>query len=198
MIRVFLSASVPLPDCDKKFAETADVIAIREAVKAVVGEVIPRGFLVFGGHPAITPLVARLVRTVGPEPRGRFILYQSAFFSDRFGADNDDFIDVRIIPTVRRSRKLSLARMRERMIKDNQFDAGVFIGGMEGVLEEFELFKRAHPGTPVWPIASTGAAAKSVFEMTSSQRPELFAREMTYPKLFRTLLSEIGGAAETA
>ncbi len=67
IIQVFLSASVPLPDRDRRFAETADVIAIREAIKAVVGEVIPRGCLVFGGHPAITPLVARLVRAMGPE-----------------------------------------------------------------------------------------------------------------------------------
>jgi hypothetical protein len=198
MINVFLSASVPLPDRNEQFSQTADVIAIREAVKAIVGEVIPRGFLVFGGHPAITPLVARLLRTMGPESRGRFVLYQSAFFSDHFGADNDEFVELRIIPTFRKSRKFSLKKMRERMIGETPFDAGVFIGGMEGVLEEFELFRNMHPNAHVWPIASTGAAARSVFERTASQRPELFVNEMTYPKLFRTLLSEIGGAADSA
>lgn len=193
MINVFLSASVPIPDRDPAFMQTADVIAIREAVKAVVGEVIPHGHLVFGGHPAITPLVARLLQVMGPAARGNFILYQSAFFADRFGAENDEFIDLRIIPAVRKSRKLSLKRMREKMISDTAFDAGVFIGGMDGVLQEFELFKERHPRASIWPIASTGAAARSVFERTASERPELFMNEMTYPKLFRTLMSELRG-----
>jgi hypothetical protein len=45
MIHVFLSASVPLPNRDPEFLATADVVAIREAIKALVGEVIPKGYL---------------------------------------------------------------------------------------------------------------------------------------------------------
>ncbi len=35
-----------------------------------------------------------------------------------------------------------------------------FIGGMEGVEEEYKMFIRKHPHAIILPIASTGAAAK--------------------------------------
>ena len=191
MIRVFLSASVPLPDRDPRFMATADVVAIREAIKALVGEVIPQGLIVFGGHPAITPLIALLLRELGGEARHRLILYQSAFFAGQFVQENDEFINLRVIPAVQNSRELSIEAMRSRMIEDTAFDVGVFIGGMEGVLEEFNLFRGRHPQARLWPIASTGAAAKELFEMNDRPRPDLFLEEMTYPTLFRHLLAEM-------
>lgn len=54
---VFLSASIPDPARDKRYFGTGDTIAIRDAVIALVSVVLPRTKLVFGGHPAITPLV---------------------------------------------------------------------------------------------------------------------------------------------
>ena len=119
------------------------------------------------------------------------MLYQSAYFADQFVADNDEFFEFRVIPAVRRSRAHSIAAMRKRMIEDTDFDVGVFIGGMEGVLEEYELFRARHPEARVWPIASTGAAAKHLFESRDRQRPELFLEEITYPTLFRKLLADI-------
>src|SRR5262249_145688 len=102
--------------------------------------------------------------------------------------ENDEFLNVSVVPQVSRSRKRSLAAMRSHMIGDTSFDAGVFIGGMEGVLEEFELFRKRHPKAELWPIASTGAAAKEIFEGLGQPRPELFRDEITYSTLFRHLL----------
>src|ERR1700683_1868321 len=194
MINVFLSASVPLPNRDPRFMESADVIAIRDSVKALVTEVIPKGVMVFGGHPAITPLIALLLRGLGADVARRIILYQSAFFTEQFGKENDEFLDVRIVPAVPNSRDESLRAMRARMMWDTQVHAGVFIGGMEGVLEEFALFAQLHPMAARWPIASTGAAAKELFDEQGARRPELFADEMTYSTLFRHLLSDLPAA----
>jgi hypothetical protein len=191
MIQVFLSASVPLPDRDPEFLATADVVAIRESIKALVGEVIPQGYLTFGGHPAITPLVALLLRGMGAEARRRMVLYQSAYFADQFLMQNDEFVDLRLVPAVEKSRAHSIAAMRKRMIEDTAFDVGVFIGGMEGVLEEFDLFRERHRQARIWPIASTGAAARQLFEKCDRPRPNLFLNEITYPTLFRTLLAEV-------
>lgn len=190
MTSVFLSASVPLPDRDPRFMATVDVVAIREAIKALVGEVVPKGRIVYGGHPAITPLMALLLRGLGFEARRRIILYQSAYFADQFAQENDDFIELRLVPAVGKSRKKSIKAMRWRMIEETAFDVGVFIGGMEGVLEEYDLFKNRHPQARLWPIASTGAAAKELFESRASQRPESLLKELTYPTLFRELLNE--------
>ncbi len=181
MIKAFLSASVPLPNRDPRFIDTADVIAIREAVKAVIGELTPHGTIVFGGHPAITPMIAVVLRTLRRETRGRVILYQSSYFKDHFIKENDEFISSRFVPATARSRKRSIASMRKRMIEDTKFDVGIFVGGMEGVIEEYELFIKAHPTAKIWPLASTGAAANMIFERMHKPRPDLFLDELTYP-----------------
>ena len=82
--------------------------------------------------------------------------------------------------------------MRKEMLGSERFAAGVFIGGMEGVEQEFELFRQTHPGSPAFPIASTGAAAAMIFArgegpVGSVDRAEL-RTETAYRALFRRLL----------
>lgn len=190
MINVFLSASVPLPGRDERFLRTCDVIAVREAIKGLVEVIAERGMLVFGGHPAITPMIALLLRAYGTEAKKRVVLYQSEYFTKKMPQENDEFIDLRLIPAQSKSRKRSLAQMRKRMIEDTTFDGAVFIGGMEGVLEEYDLFKKHHPNARLWPIASTGAAAREVFVAEGRPQANLLLSEMTYPTLFRELLAQ--------
>ncbi len=54
---VFLSASVPDPKRAPNFAKTADAVAITAAVGALVYVTLGRRRLVWGGHPAITPMI---------------------------------------------------------------------------------------------------------------------------------------------
>ena len=190
---VFLSASVPLPNRHPRFMSTADVVAIRESVKALVSEVVPRGRLVFGGHPAITPLIALLLRNLDPATNRRITLYQSEYFSRNFLPENSEFVDVEIVPSIRKSKKRSLAAMRKKMITSYKFDAGVFIGGMEGVKEEFLLFTKTHPDAQRWIIGSTGAAAEELYEQSGKPRPDYFMHELTYATLFRNLMRELPG-----
>jgi hypothetical protein len=192
MIRVFLSASVPLPGRDERFLKTVDVIAVRDAIKGLVEVVVQNGMLVFGGHPAITPMMAALMRSYGNSAKKKVVLYQSEYFARKLPPDNDDFIDVRLIPARPRSRKRSLYEMRKRMIEETAFDAAVFIGGMEGVLEEYEHFKKVHPDAHLWPIASTGAAAREIFIAEGQPQEALLLSEMTYSTLFRELVKQVG------
>jgi hypothetical protein len=69
MIHLFLSARIPLPGRNPKYLSTADVLAIRDSVKALVSTALYDGLIVFGGHPAITPLIALLLRGMPPETR---------------------------------------------------------------------------------------------------------------------------------
>lgn len=193
MISVFLSASVPLPGRNERFLKSADVIAIREAIKGLVEVVVQRGTLVFGGHPAITPMIALLLRSYGNDAKKRVILYQSEYFANKFPQETDEFIDLRLTPAHAKSRKRSLERMRRHMIEDTPFQAAVFIGGMEGVLDEYELFKKRHPNAFCWPIASTGAAAREIFVAEGRPQSKRLLSEMTYATLFRELLSEVPG-----
>jgi hypothetical protein len=188
-MKVFLSASVPLPDRNPAYWQTADVIAIREAVKGLTLVLIERrGHLVFGGHPAITPLVRLLFQEASRSPREYVTLYQSAYFLREFPPDNAAFERVVVVDAVDRDREQSLRAMREEMFRESGYSCGVFIGGMEGVIEEFKMFHELQPNAPVFPIASTGAAAAIIYRDFGFDQSPLEG-ELTYPTLFRELLS---------
>lgn len=185
MIDVFLSASIPLPERDRRFFETADVLLIREAIKALVEVVLPAGRLTCGGHPAITPLLSLFVRDAGL-PRERVTIFQSGFFASVMPAENVEFIDVRTVASAKEGRAASLTVMREQMIGSRPFVAAVVIGGMEGIFEEVQIFHRRHPGVPVLPLASTGAAAAEVYAEGDYDRD--LAGNLTFSSLFRRQL----------
>lgn len=179
MLSVFLSASNPLPHRHPKYLEIADAAAIRDSIRAVVSVVVPSGQIVFGGHPATTPLIRRLVRGMTANVRKHVILYQSLFFKPRFPPEVSEFEEVRFIDAVDGDLDASLTKMRGAMIGARNFDAAVFLGGMEGVEIEYDIFRRLHPNKPAYPVASTGAAARILSERYSPDRLEL--------RLFRVL-----------
>lgn len=192
MKRIFLSASVPLPNRDRRFFASADVISIREAVKALALVMIEtRSTMVFGGHPAITPIISKLFSQAGLEPAQHVVLYQSEYFRERFPEQNSYFTKVVVTEEVDGQREASLALMRERMISHVDFDAAVFLGGMEGLHDEFNVFRRLHPSAALFPVASTGAAAREIWEQLPNRADGLDS-EYTYPTLFRKLLGTPG------
>jgi SLOG cluster3 family len=192
MMDVFLSVSIPLPTRDAEFFDTADVLLIREAVKALVDVVLPLGRITCGGHPAITPLLS-LFAGEANAPRDRITIYQSAFFADRMPAENADFANIIIVPKVPGDRVASLTLMREAMIKSRSFDAAVIIGGMDGIFEEVRIFAKLQPGAQILPLASTGAAAAIVY--SQGDYPREFATDLTYASLFRRRLIPHTGAS---
>ncbi len=50
------------------------------------------------------------------------------------------------------------------MFKEKYINAGIFIGGMGGIIEEFDLLKEFYPETPLYLIGSSGGATKILFE----------------------------------
>ncbi len=185
-MNVFLSASVPLPDRNPKYYSTADILGIRDAVKSLVIEVVRRGTLTFGGHPAITPLVALVLKQTFPDKSGSFVLFQSEYFLRQFPKENDAFIDVRVTAAIHEDRLASLDFMRREMLSHCAYDAAFFIGGMEGVIEEFEMLRVLQPTVPAYPVASTGGAALQLYEENEWDKSLL--DELTYPTLFRRLV----------
>jgi hypothetical protein len=189
-LRVFLSASVPLPSRNREYIDTADVIAIRDAVRALAMVIIEqKAELVFGGHPAITPMIRLQIVESGNRVGERVVMFQSRYFERQFPSDNAVFEHVELIDAVPNDRTASLQRMREAMLA-GRFDAGVFIGGMEGVEEEYAMFIRLQPAVPVFPVASTGAAAAKIFNadmLLQRDHPEL-RDELSYLSLMRDIV----------
>jgi hypothetical protein len=190
MIDIFLSASIPLPERNSVFFETADVLAIREAIKALVEVILPEGRITCGGHPAITPLLALFVREADLSPN-QVTIYQSRLFEGRLPTELRDFVDVRMTDAIGQDRERSLTAMRQEMISSRSFAAAVFIGGMEGIFEERDLFIISHPAATILPLATTGAAAAIVYR-EGKYDPDL-NRNRTYASLFRRSLLGAGG-----
>ena len=186
---IFLSASIPYQDRDKRFYDTADIIAIRDSVRALATVVIPKARLIWGGHPAITPLIRFVMGKMNADLKKHITLYQSNFFRDHFPSDNFFFENVEITAEDI-DRECSLLKMRNAMITDNDFSVGIFIGGMEGVLAEFKLFSESHRKALILPIASTGAAAKMIFEEIKPQPNIRLSNDYAYMALFRELLND--------
>lgn len=76
------------------------------------------------------------------------------------------------------------------MFKENEFAAAIFIGGMEGIFDEYMLFRAAHPNALILPVASTGAAARILFVNGENPYNERLAGDYAYMALFRELLSD--------
>ncbi|QSQ17922.1 SLOG domain-containing protein [Myxococcus landrumensis] len=189
---IFLSASVPLPGRGQVYLSTANILGIREAVAALTVVVLPTDRLVFGGHPAISPLVHLAAERLGAADR--VYIYQSAFFQSVIPPSSLRFRHIIWTPPGV-DRSSSLLRMREQMIGSEDFRAGVFIGGMDGVEEEFELFRRHHPKAALLAVASTGAAARVIFDREPWGVKDVGLKfDAAYASLFRRLLSRAAGS----
>lgn len=187
---IFLSASIPLPERDAKYIETADVIAIRDAVIALATTVLPKHRIIWGGHPSITPLINYVMQKLDLNIQEHVTLYQSKLFEKFFPEDNDKFKNVILTESIENDRDKSLLHMRERMLSESNFFAAIFIGGMEGVEEEYKLFIQKYPEAIVIPLASTGAASKLIYDNVFSEdkKNERFVKDYGYMSVFQKYL----------
>lgn len=186
---IFLSAGVPTLDRPAKYYDTADVIAIRDSVIALASTVLANmGFhLIWGGKPAITPLIALVLERYELKMANRVTLYQSFEFEKYFPKENEN-VGTIVYTEKKENRDTSLLLMRQKMIGEHDYAAAVFIGGMEGVEDEFDLFRKMHSGVPCLPIASTGAAAKIIYDEYPGEFDERLLTELSYTSLFKELL----------
>src|SRR5262245_22683520 len=105
---IFLSASVPDPKRAPDYAATADTVAITAAVSALVHVTLGRRLLVWGGHPAITPMIWVVANSIGVD-YGRWVrLYQSRHFADEFPEDNERFQNVTFTDEIEKDLEKSL------------------------------------------------------------------------------------------
>jgi hypothetical protein len=183
---IFLSASVPMIGRGS-YHETADPFLIQCAVRELVIAVINTQQIIWGGHPAITPMIWSICEDLGIDYAKSVVLYQSLFFEDRFPDENKLFGNVVFVDAVQNDREASLLRMREAMLSRSDLTAAVFIGGMEGVEAEFDLFVRFHPAAKTVCVAAPGGAARQLAERIGvSQKSASFS--VDFARLFHSEL----------
>lgn len=157
---IFLSASVPLPG-RAPFDQDCEPQMIQSAVSALATVALGRKIIVWGGHPAITPMLWASAQDLGVQYATAVRLFQTRFIpQEDFPEENKHFANVTYVEAVDNDRTKSLLAMRNAMLQSVEFDAAVFIGGMEGVNDEHALFSAIHPHARCIPIGVTGGAAR--------------------------------------
>ncbi|MGF6505868.1 hypothetical protein [Paraburkholderia sp. 32] len=180
---IFLSAGVPDPRRGPEFAATADTVAITAAVSALVHVTLGRRLLIWGGQPAITPMIWVVAESLGVDYAAWVRLYQSSHFRDEYPEDNERFSNVVYTEDIEGDRNRSLLHMRERIFGENQFDAAVFIGGMGGIVDEFHLLQQVQPLVQMIPVATTGGAVLNVAKELPGLSEDLH-QDFDYVSLF--------------
>jgi hypothetical protein len=184
---IFLSAGVPDPKRGPQYAKTADAVAIAAAVSALVYVTLGRRLVVWGGQPAITPMIWAIAAGLDTD-YGKWVrLYQSKHFEEEFPEDNQRFNNVVYTDDVGRDREKSLRLMREKMFSDFSFTAVVLIGGMDGIVDEFEMLRTMQPTATFLPVASTGGGAEVVAKRLDGVPDDLW-NDLDYVSLFHRYL----------
>ena len=157
---VFLSASVPAPG-RAPFDQDCEPQMIQSAVSALATVALGRKTIVWGGHPAITPMLWASAQELGVQYATAVCLFQTKFIpKEDFPEENKHFANVTYVDAVDGDLAKSLLVMRTAMLQSAEFDAAVFIGGMEGVIDEHALFSQMHPKAKCVVIEVTGGAAR--------------------------------------
>lgn len=182
MAQVFLSASIPVQGRDN-FLESADPFLIQFAVRELMSVCLGRRRVIWGGHPAITPMVWAVCESLDVKYASAVRLYQSRFFEELFPKENEFFRNVRFVRAVPGDRAASLEAMRRKMLAE-PIDAAVFIGGMEGIFEEYFIFKELHPRAKVLALSAPGGAAMQLAKELGQKHDgidfaRLFHRELS-------------------
>jgi hypothetical protein len=188
---VFLSASVPYRERWRADAKPAE---IEEAIVCIARAVFARkGRLLFGGHPSVSPLVASIAGEYFPADPERelrpVITFQSEYFRGRLPEETSQLVrmgwsSIQWTPVVpapngKSGQAESLRLMRtwmllgfgtpSQVIEEHGLQppkAMIAVGGMEGVLDEADMFSSNRTAwqilalPPIYAIASGGGAAK--------------------------------------
>lgn len=182
MKQIFLSASVPERGRGQ-FDETSDPFLIQFAVRELITLCLGRRRVIWGGHPSITPMVHAVCQDLGIGFNAPVVLYQSTYFAGGYPESNRYFDPVLV--DAHGSKAESLASLRLQML-NQPIDAAIFIGGMDGIFEEYELFRKLHgPNATVLALGAPGGAAR---ELATRLHPNRVDDRIDFARLFQETL----------
>lgn len=156
MDAIFLSASIPKPG--REYFGKADPLLIHLAVRSFLALVLGRRHIVWGGHPSITPMVVAACDGMDVDYAHAVTLYQSRRYTKNFPKENSRFQNLILIDEEADDQS-SLKALRTTMFGRDDIKAAVFIGGMNGILDEYSLLRQSKPGIVMVPVPKPGGAA---------------------------------------
>jgi hypothetical protein len=187
---VLLCSSFPSGERGKAVSPY-DVNAIADAVTAITRVILSaNGRIVFGGHPTITPLVLLIASTTNKY--GSVDVYQSEWFASQITPETHRLGELGYgkIHWTKREHSLdkSLTTLRKVMLKESNPVGAIFVGGMDGLYEEYKLFREEYPERPCIPIRGPGGAASRLEPVRMPDEFTLLLGSLRYPSLSHAVL----------
>lgn len=169
---IIISGSFP-DNLDLKHQQ--DII---NAISTIVQDILKlKGKIIFGIHPTFQGLVLEKAKKYNTPTKKNVKIYASKFFRNlyktnlKYFYENAEVIEIEEVSSDKKEEtmSLSLTKMREAMINDNEAIAMIVIGGKEakdsltkipGIDEEIKLAR--DKGLPVFVIGSTGGRSATI------------------------------------
>jgi hypothetical protein len=195
---IFLSGSIPDPD---RWEGDFDPLEITDAVAAFARACLTRGYrIVTAAHPTLAPLLLYVAAEFPAIKHAPVVIYQSLLFENvlptatrRFeasGVGSLVWTEAVAGDQPRPGRwDESLAEMRTRMLTETEPIAAVFIGGMEGVREEYAMFKERYVNRPTFAVSRPGGEAARLHDPRADvHRSGDYDHGLSYPTLWSRFL----------
>lgn len=197
--RVFLSCSIP---DTTRWDGAFDPLEITDAVTALGRAILASGgAIVTAAHPTIAPLLLYIAAEFPRTEDADIIIYQSEVYEGVLPASTRRFEESNAGLIVR-TRKVgsespqpgmateSLRLMRRQMLREQSPSAAVFIGGMEGILEEFSMFRSLCPEAPTYALGCPGGEAATLVQESPPNLVRLLESGDSYPFLAAKIIED--------
>lgn len=199
-VTLFVSASIPNPE---RWDGPFDSLEITDAVVSLARVFLTAGArIVTAAHPTIAPLLLYVAAELPEDHPRRILTYQSGLFEDVLPRETERFRSEGIGEFVWTDAAAgerpepgawdaSLEIMRRQMLAESAPSAAAFIGGMDGIDDEFALFTELRPGAPTYPLGRPGGAARGLAERTESSLRSELLESSVYPSVWRRVLANL-------
>lgn len=193
----FMSGSIPDP---VRWKGAFEPLEITDAIVSFARTCLIQGHkIVTAAHPTLAPLLLYVAAELPRQEQVSIRIYQSLLFEDilptatrRFEAEGIG----EIIWTEAAAGEEpvpgkwdeSLRIMRLQMLHDTKPDAAVFVGGMEGINQEFNLFRREFPNRPTYALGHPGGEAANLDTRHTGELRQSLAQGNLYPVLWQAVV----------
>lgn len=198
---IFLSGSIPDP---QRWDGEFQPLEITDAVVAFARACLTRGYrIVTAAHPTLAPLLLYVASEFPPVANASVVIYQSLLFETvlptatrRFeasGVGSLVWTEAVAGDEPRPGRWAgSLAEMRIRMLTETDPIAAAFIGGMDGVRDEYSLFKESYSDRPTFAVRRPGGeAALLPNSLANDSQEDEDGQDLSYPTLWSRFLDRL-------
>jgi hypothetical protein len=199
-LTIFLSASIPDP---QRWRGEADTLAITDAVVALARAFLTAGArLVTAAHPTIAPLLLYVAAEFPEERPRQIVTYQSEVFEDVLPVATQRFRDEGIgefnwTPAAPGEEprpgecNQSLAIMRRQMLVESEPCAAAFVGGMEGIPQEFSIFTELYQNAPIYAVGRPGGEARALVQRSPVRLRDELMGSAIYAALWRAVVEDL-------